>query len=241
MSHKRELFEQYEDALFSLLMDQVAEEEGRKAIELNKKLKNDPEAAVPESIQKRCEQTIRKYFSGKTRKRAGKVLWKGIHTAAIITLLLAATLTISFATFPTLRANVFNMIIDAYETHTNFSFESSSETSNFYEMTPVWIPEGFSLVHEEKSIDSYYQYYEDEEQNNIFIQMMIADGQEIALDTEDAHVENITVQGSDATLITENQGCQIIWVIPDYNMCVLVATHGVPLQDALKVAENLKS
>ena len=95
--------------------------------------------------------------------------------------------------------------------------------------------------HEEKSIDSYYQYYEDEEQNNIFVQMMIAEGQEIALDTEDAQVEKITVQGADAMLITENQGCQIIWGVPGQNVCVVVSTEGVSARDTLKFAESLKN
>lgn len=47
MTKREQLIEQYEDALFALLMDSVAEEEGKKAIELNERLKADPEAEVP--------------------------------------------------------------------------------------------------------------------------------------------------------------------------------------------------
>ena len=35
MTKREQLIEQYEDALFSLLMDSVAEEEWKKAIEIN--------------------------------------------------------------------------------------------------------------------------------------------------------------------------------------------------------------
>ena len=53
MTHREELMEKYEDALFELLMDEVAQVEGEKAIQLNEKLNSDPQYAVPESVQKR--------------------------------------------------------------------------------------------------------------------------------------------------------------------------------------------
>ena len=39
MTNHERLTEQYEDALFALLMDSVAEEEGKQALELNERLK----------------------------------------------------------------------------------------------------------------------------------------------------------------------------------------------------------
>ena len=50
MTKREQLIEQYEDALFALLMDSVAEEEGKQALELNERLKADPAAEVPESV-----------------------------------------------------------------------------------------------------------------------------------------------------------------------------------------------
>lgn len=44
MTNHERLTEQYEDALFALLMDSVAEEEGKQALELNERLKADPAA-----------------------------------------------------------------------------------------------------------------------------------------------------------------------------------------------------
>ena len=54
MTNHERLTEQYEDALFALLMDSVAEEEGKQALELNERLKADPAAEVPESARRRC-------------------------------------------------------------------------------------------------------------------------------------------------------------------------------------------
>ena len=65
MTNHERLTEQYEDALFALLMDSVAEEEGKQALELNERLKADPAAEVPESARRRCEATIRREFNRK--------------------------------------------------------------------------------------------------------------------------------------------------------------------------------
>ena len=42
MTKREKLLEQYEDALFSLLMDEFAESEGKAALEENARLKADP-------------------------------------------------------------------------------------------------------------------------------------------------------------------------------------------------------
>ena len=44
MTHHEKLVERYEDALFALMMEDVAETEGEKLQELNEQLKCDPAA-----------------------------------------------------------------------------------------------------------------------------------------------------------------------------------------------------
>ena len=47
MTHHEKLVERYEDALFALMMEDVAETEGEKLQELNEQLKRDPSAEIP--------------------------------------------------------------------------------------------------------------------------------------------------------------------------------------------------
>ena len=54
MNRKEQLQEQYEDALFALLMDDMMEEEGRQLLEENERLKQEPSAAVPEEDDQPC-------------------------------------------------------------------------------------------------------------------------------------------------------------------------------------------
>ena len=162
MSQNNDLMEQYEDAMFAILMDHVAQAEGQWALEENQRLKEDPNAAVPDSVQKRCKKCIRNAFAAKTRKMSAGVLWRGIHIAAIVVLLLAATMAVSFAAFPTLRANVINTILDIYDTHTDFSFVSESESTAIPELAinVGWLPAGFEQVEEVCMFSRSYKTFE---------------------------------------------------------------------------------
>lgn len=69
MTRREKLQEQYEDALFALLMDDLAVEEGKKAYEQNERLKADSSFEVPSESRKRCVETIarccrKKQFQG---------------------------------------------------------------------------------------------------------------------------------------------------------------------------------
>jgi len=68
MTHHEKLVERYEDALFALMMEDVAETEGEKLQELNEQLKRDPSAEIPRELDERCIRTItserRKYSYG---------------------------------------------------------------------------------------------------------------------------------------------------------------------------------
>ena len=64
MTRHERLLENYEDAYFALLMEDVAQMEGARLDQLNMELQNDPHAAVPEGLTKRCLKTMhrRKFF-----------------------------------------------------------------------------------------------------------------------------------------------------------------------------------
>ena len=97
MTKREQLIEQYEDALFALLMDSVAEEEGKKAIELNERLKADPEAEVPAEVRRRCEKLIRQEFNRKKARNLGRMTWKMVQRISVAVMLLLVLLTTAMA------------------------------------------------------------------------------------------------------------------------------------------------
>mgnify|MGYP006873118144 CR=1 FL=1 len=56
MTNREKLRENYEDSVLALLMDEFAESEGKRYIEENERLRQDPSAAVPEDVERRALQ-----------------------------------------------------------------------------------------------------------------------------------------------------------------------------------------
>ena len=54
MTRHEELRDNYEDALFALLMDEFAEREGERLLEENERLKLDPDNVISDELDKRC-------------------------------------------------------------------------------------------------------------------------------------------------------------------------------------------
>lgn len=83
MKTREQLQEEYEDALFALLMYDVAELEGRRAEEENERLRNDPNARVPEDLDRKCLQLINRHF---LRKKILRIIKWSIILAAVLLL-----------------------------------------------------------------------------------------------------------------------------------------------------------
>ena len=80
---QNELWERYEDAMFTLLMDEVAHQEGQEQLEWKKQLNNDPSAALPEEVRKKGEQTNRKAFAAQSRRSARHVGFRMFQRIAV--------------------------------------------------------------------------------------------------------------------------------------------------------------
>ena len=94
MDENERLYERYEDAVFALLMDRVAEENGKKLLLQNEELLADPNAAVPETLRKRCLRTIEKAYRKTRWKAATKKVTRALNRVAfwiLVPLLLFGT------------------------------------------------------------------------------------------------------------------------------------------------------
>ena len=103
MSHYDKKIEDYEDALFALLMDRLSEEEGEKYKLLNEQLKNDPQYKVPEEFSQCCYYTIKKEFSKMRRRTLEKAAVKLFQRASMLMVAFALLLTSALALSPSPR------------------------------------------------------------------------------------------------------------------------------------------
>ena len=244
MTQKEQLWENYEDAVFAILMDAVAEQEGEKGLQLMEELEHDPSAQVPEEVQRRAEKTIRKAFAAKNREPVKRFTLKAMQRIAIavfVAVLLAAG---TFAAFPEVRANLYNLIIREYEDHTEFDYTqqfSDEYSSADFTIEPGWLPDGFILADEGQTYTSLYCVYEDKTNSDIDISITKStlSGGSLAVDTEDAKVMTIMIQNHKTTFIEkENRNCVVI-PIPKEDKIVYMNSNGVASDVLKKVAENL--
>lgn len=68
-----------------------------------------------------------------------------------------------------------------------------------------------------------------------------AEGRTTSVDTEDAKVTSVTIQGYDGTLVEKDdaQWVCIIFVVPEKNMMVCIDSEFIKVEETLKVAENI--
>ena len=244
MTQKEQLWENYEDAVFAILMDAVAEQEGEKGLQLMEELEHDPSAQVPEEVQRRAEKTIRKAFAAQSRRSARHVGFRMFQRIAVAVMLVLLTAVCAFAAFPEVRAGILNMIAQEYEDHTDISFSTTSSNeypAANYDVTLGWIPEGFTMTQDETEYSSALKLYEREDGATLSVVASSAEGRTTSVDTEDAKVTSVTIQGYDGTLVEKDDGqwvC-IIFVVPEKNMMVCIDSEFIKVEETLKVAENI--
>ncbi len=241
MKREEELQQEYEDILFKIMMDRVAQAEGARLLEENQQLLEVPSAEVPQDIQKHAYKTIQSAFSKKKRRQRMGSLRRGLRVAAIAAILIALLTGITFAAFPDVRAKVINTILDVHDRYTNFFFTEEPATSQARTSTEIhlqvkWIPENFSIADEVINDEYILRRYESNEK---VISVCKALPRSYSVDTEDATVTSIEIHGYEATLIEKNNERHILWLNTDSSIVYYVYTDGLPLEILLKIAENL--
>lgn len=243
MTQKEQLWENYEDAVFAILMDAVAEQEGEKGLQLMEELEHDPSAQVPEEVQRRAEKTIRKAFAAQSRRSARHVGFRMFQRIAVAVMIVILTAVCAFAAFPEMRVNVLNMIEQTFSDHTDFnvtSGDSDEYSSATFTIKPAWLPENFSLTDEGENNASVFSMYENGAGGVLFISENKATDLSMAVDTENAEKQDIKIQDYQAKLIEKDNWRCILFLVPEKNMLVYIDAENVPTEQLMKVAENIQ-
>ena len=130
MNRRDELRERYEDALFAFLMEDVIETEGKKMLEENERLKQDPLAAVPEAVDYRCIQTIKRGFAKERRHTVGRITYRVLNRVAMIAVICALLFVTAFAASSEIRSKTINLLIEVSDTFSTLTLRESQMTPN---------------------------------------------------------------------------------------------------------------
>lgn len=239
MTRREQLQEQYEDALFALMMDEVATVQGQRLLEENERLKNDPEAAVPEEVSKHCLQTIRKRFAKRSVHAAGRFTIKVFGKVAMVAGIAALLFTVTFATSETVRVNTLNLVVEVFRDRTSFSF-AGDQSPKVPEVTIGWLPNGYELKDQGKDDFEMWYIFSKSETETIQISYLLSNGTVLSVDTENARTENIEIDGMPAKLIQKGDQHHIIYATEDKTAFVSLIATGITSDDLIRVANSLE-
>ena len=249
MTRKERLSEQYEDALFALIMEEAAEAEGQKALEENRQLRDSGELAIPDGLRQRCHRAIAKGFAGQELRRVGRGVSRVVTKVALVALVGMLLLTTVFAASEDFRVKTLNLALEIFEDHTEItltpdeSIIASSVDSVVPQLTAGWVPDGFALVEEgENSAMAWKEFQNEEAGTQISITVFNLRTGRMSVDTEDAEMLPIQINGADAFIIndTEDEIIQIIWQEDAASeWLIYVVGMGVSEEMLMKTAESI--
>lgn len=239
MTRREKLQERYEDALFALMMEEVATLEGKKALEENERLKNDPDEAVPEEVSRRCRKTIRRQFAKRGAATAGRVTVKAFSRIALVAGICAMMFTAAFAASETVRIKTMNLVVQFFDESTDFYF-ASQIPSNIYTVMADWLPDGYTLESRQEDAASSTYCYQKAENEYIYIIYTRSDGTRISVDTENAKTQNIEINGTQAMLVEKDNERQIVWSTSDKTAFIHLIANNMDGADLIHIAEQLK-
>lgn len=163
MKNREQLWEDYEEARFALLMDALAEAEGEEALRLSEALNRDPEGALPPEVDRRCEAVIRGAFVQRRLHATGRTAVRWLTKVLVAAMLGAVMFAAAFALSEDVRVATLNTVIKVMDDRTQITFESTDGDAGgtaappaegtaaedgleyHYNIALEWVPEGFEL------------------------------------------------------------------------------------------------
>lgn len=163
MKNREQLWEDYEEARFALLMDTLAEAEGEEALRLSEALNRDPKGALPPEVDRRCEAVIREAFVQRRLHATGRTAVRWLTKVLVAAMLGAVMFAAAFALSEDVRVATLNAVIEVMDDRTQITFEGAGGDTGgtaappaegtaaedgleyHYNIALEWVPEGFEL------------------------------------------------------------------------------------------------
>ena len=246
MTNREKLRENYEDSVLALLMDEFAESEGKRYIEENERLRQDPSAAVPEDVERRALQFINREFAKKNRAYTGGKLLRFLGRMAIAAIIAALLFGAAFALSETVRAGTLNFLMQMDERIATWQFvedegADSNGQSGTLDIIVDWLPEGYFPIDTQVTGPSDIVLDCTNDTGGLITVSVHAseDGMHF-LDLEDAdYYGDIIVQGCEGMLRIKDDCIRITWPYSDTELVITVVSSDVDLDAIFQVAESV--
>lgn len=242
MTKQEMLYEQYNDALFRLLMHSVAQHQGQQYQEENQALKAQ-EGGPSETAKRRCLRTISRQVRRGHARAAARTASRVLSKAAVVMLLVISCLTAAFAVSPVFRSDALRWAVATFGDHAEYRFNQTEGGVQYQGIEVGWLPEGYELVESDVTSVTMSRLYTKSDTNmehRIKLQIIAFYGDGIfKIDTEADQVYQVSVQNTLATVIQREGSIQITWMYPESNCIVMLYGDNISAETALRIAQNV--
>lgn len=229
----------YEEALFALLTQKLGEEQNQAARARQACLQEEADGDTTAELDRRCLGTIRRHYRKERLRRVSKALWRTVSSVAVAACLMIVCFVVAYATSEKVRVNTKNLLITIFPTHTELRFPGELEEEHSPSLSVGWVPPGYTLT--KKGSDqhsSYFDYY-DANGNLLSVDCHSTVGLGANFDTEDAVVEDVTIQGEKGMLINKHDRYQLVWTAKNNARLITVNSYALSREETFAVAEAL--
>lgn len=242
MTKQEMLYEQYNDALFRLLMHSVAQHQGQQYQEENQALKAQ-EGGPSETAKHRCLRTISRQVRRGHARAAARTASRVLSKAAVVMLLVISCLTAAFAVSPVFRSDALRWAVATFGDHAEYRFNQTEGGVQYQGIEVGWLPEGYELVENQNTNGTISRRYirpSGSVEQRVDIRVMNFDGEGVfKVDTEANQLYQTIVHDTLATVIQRDESMQIIWMYPESNCIVMLCGDNISTETALRIAQSI--
>lgn len=242
MTKQEMLYEQYNDALFRLLMHSVAQHQGQQYQEENQALKAQ-EGGPSETAKRRCLRTISRQVRRGHARAAARTASRVLSKAAVVMLLVISCLTAAFAVSPVFRSDALRWAVATFGDHAEYRFNQTEGGVQYQGIEVGWLPEGYELVENQNTNGTISRRYirpSGSVEQRVDICVMNFDGEGVfKVDTEANQLYQTIVHDTLATVIQRDESMQIIWMYPESNCIVMLCGDNISTETALRIAQSI--
>lgn len=222
-----------DETAFCEKVHESIEEEGRYYLELNEQLKKDPRYQLTPEKQYAMEKRLEHPYLRLGRSRVHS--YRRLNKVTLCILVLLILLIAGVMSVSSLRDYTINFLLGLDQTHGDVHIMDGIllKTDGY---APTVLPEGYRFSNLQTMEDSSTLTYINAEGDMLLFTQRPSD-QSGTIDTEDAEVETVSINGYDGRLsIGDDGSAQLVWKTEDYLFTLLATDNST---DLVPVAEGV--
>jgi len=240
--NEEELYDDYDDSIWRLIMLKYAEVEGERLLKEAEEARNNPEYAPSEEAKKRIAKLIERKFRRDRIRAMAKIGSKFMLRFAIVIGVISLGFILTFTTVSAFRVQVLNFLLGFEEKYIAIKLDDGENTNaeinlNWHDAyIPSYIPEGYRINEIANDDDIKTIDYINNDKHHI--RFMVFKSLAISnVDNENSEVfKYIEINGTEGIFVIKNGITTISWQHDDK---IFVITAQLSEKEIVKIAENI--